>query len=534
MGQGVFLVNDVETSYGPVRGTNGGFFRYDPKNKKLDRIAQLSIPNPWGIAFDEWGQVFYAETSGPDVTWMIPGTVKPRYGEYTPKAANIIEEAQRVRPTSGIEFVSSRHFPPEYQGDLLINNTIGFLGTKEHAMSDDGTGYKSKFRQDLVRSSDFNFRPVDLEFAPDGSLYIADWHNVLIGHMQHNARDPMRDHSHGRIYRITYPSRPLVTPAKVAGASVAELLENLKLPEYRTRYRTRRELRAHAANEVLPALQGWVAGLDKNDPNFEKLQLEALWVSWGQDKVDQALLRKLLKAKDLHVRAAAVEVLRFNGRQIPDQAELLMQAAKDVSGRVRLEAIVSASWLPREKGLPIEAEAAKKPMDSWMIKAYNTSVAHLEGHGLTEKEEKAAVSVNGVSAATMQKGRAIYMKDGFCNTCHQPDGKGLEASGFPPLKGSKWATGNEERLIKIVLKGLAGQIEVNGKKYPGQVPMTPFEGLLKDDADVAAVLTYVRNSFGNKAPEVKAATVKRVRAAVKTKSGFYTPEELLKEYPGLK
>ncbi|MEJ7587967.1 MAG: PVC-type heme-binding CxxCH protein, partial [Ferruginibacter sp.] len=66
MGQGVFLINYIETSYGPVRGTNGGFFRYDVNRRKLDRIAQLSIPNPWGIAFDKWGQVFYAETSSPD------------------------------------------------------------------------------------------------------------------------------------------------------------------------------------------------------------------------------------------------------------------------------------------------------------------------------------------------------------------------------------------------------------------------------------------------------------------------------------
>ncbi len=70
---------------------------------------------------------------------------------------------------------------------------------------------------------------MDLEFAPDGSLYVVDWHNILIGHMQHNARDPLRDHSHGRIYRITYPSRPLVTPAKIDGAEIGELLENLKL-----------------------------------------------------------------------------------------------------------------------------------------------------------------------------------------------------------------------------------------------------------------------------------------------------------------
>ena len=531
MGEGVFLLNDIETSYGPVRGTNGGFFRYDPKNKKLDRIAQLSIPNPWGIAFDEWGQVFYAETSGPEVTWMMPGTVKSRYAEATPKAANIIEESQMVRPTSGIEFVSSRHFPDNVQGDLLINNTIGFLGTKQHQMFDDGTGYKSKLRHDIMTSSDFNFRPVDLEFAPDGSLYIADWHNVLIGHMQHNARDPLRDHVHGRIYRITYPSRPLVVPAKVAGASVDELLNNLTLPEYRTRYRTRRELRAHPASEVLPKLKTWVAKLDKTAPTYEKFLMEALWVSWGQNKVDQDLLRQLLNAKDYRVRAAAVEVVRFNEKQLPDQANLLLNAAKDENSRVRLEAIVAASWLPKEKGLAIETEAAKKPLDSWMVKAHKTAVAHLEGHNVVVKKTAAIKDVAGeVSATLIQTGKEIYLRDGFCNTCHQPNGKGLAASGFPPLTESKWVLGNEDRLIKIVLKGIYGPIVVNGKKYPGQVPMTPYGGLL-NDKEVAAVLTYIRNSFGNKASAVEEKTVKRVREEIKNKVGFYSPDELLLVHP---
>ena len=77
MGEGVFLHTNVETSYGPVRGTNGGFFRYAPQRHHLERTAQLPIPNPWGIAFDEWGQNIFAETSGPDVRWMMPGSTKP-------------------------------------------------------------------------------------------------------------------------------------------------------------------------------------------------------------------------------------------------------------------------------------------------------------------------------------------------------------------------------------------------------------------------------------------------------------------------
>jgi len=531
MGEGVFLHTNVETSYGSVRATNGGFYRYAPQRHHLERVAQLAIPNPWGIGFDDWGQNFFAETSGPDVRWMMPGSIKPRYGVATHKSFNLIEEKHLVRPTSGLEFVSSRHFPDEVQGDLLINNTIGFLGMKQHVMEDDSTGYKSHHRADLVQSTDRNFRPVDMEFAPDGSLYLIDWHNILIGHMQHNARDPLRDHVHGRVYRITYPSRPLVTPAKVAGASIPELLENLKLPEFRTRYRTRRELRAHDVSEVIPQLKSWVAKLNIEDERYEHHVLEALWVTWGLDKVDEQLLHQVLQSKDYRARAAAVRVLRYSGHQIKNQPELLMRAAQDDEGRVRLEALVVASWLDKEVGLPIVEEAGKHPMDKWIVDAYATAVAHLNGMSLKEKkDEEVKTSLTGKDRELFISGKAIYARDGYCSTCHQPDGGGLSASGFPPLVGTKWVLGNEDRLIKISLNGIYGAMEVNGKKYPGQVPMTPFKGMLNDD-ELAAVLTYVRNAFGNQAPAIYPDKVKAVREATKDKTGFYSPEELLKQHP---
>lgn len=530
-GEGVFLHTSVETAYGTVRATNGGFYRYSPQLHKLDRIAQLAIPNPWGIAFDQWGQPFFAETSSPDVRWMTPGTVLPRYGEATHKSFQLIEKDHMVRPTSGLEFVSSRHFPDEVQGDMLINNTIGFLGTKQHQIWDDGTGYKTKHRQDLLVSEDRNFRPVDMEFAPDGSLYIVDWHNILIGHMQHNARDPLRDHVHGRIYRITYPSRPLVTPAKIDGASIETLLDNLKLPEYRTRYRTRRELRGRNALEVLSKMDKWLSALDKNDPQYEHHQLEGLWVSWGLDKVNQPLLKQLLKAKDYRVRAAAIEVLRFTGHQVKDQAELLMQAVRDENSRVRLGAIVAASRISPEKGLPILAEAEKKPLDEWMVHAHETAVAHLSGRGVKKvKEVYSTTNLKGKDFEAFNQGKALYSKEGFCITCHQADGKGLPGSGFPPLSGTEWVTGSEDRLIKIILKGLMGPIVVEGKNYDGMVPMTPFEGMLNDQ-ELAAVATYIRNSFGNKASVVSPEKVKEVRAKLKGTKAFYQSKKLLKEHP---
>ncbi len=530
-GEGVFLHTNVETSYGTVRATNGGFYRYSPQLKKLERTAQLAIPNPWGIAFDAWGQPFFAETSSPDVRWMLPGTILSRYGEANPKSKQLIEKDHMVRPTSGLEFLWSRHFPEHMQGDLLINNTIGFLGMKQHQVYDDGAGYGTKHRQDLIVSSDRNFRPVDMEIAPDGSLYVIDWHNILIGHMQHNARDPLRDHSHGRVYRITYPARPLVPPAQVAGASIETLLSNLKLPEYRSRYRSRRELRGRNSAEVLAKLAIWQQNLDKSDPAHEHHLLEALWLSWGLNKVDQKLLATLLQANDYRVRAAAVMVLRYTGHQVRNQAALLMQAVNDPSSRVRLTALVAASWLPKAQANPILLAAKKRPLDDWMQETYAAAWAHVNGQNANKTPVVYSTSkLKGKDHELYLQGKAIYAKEGYCITCHQADGHGLAASGFPSLANTPYVNGSEERLIKIILKGLMGPLEVNGKKFDGQVPMTPFEGLL-NDREVAAVATYIRNSFGNNAGLISPEKVQKVRQANKSKKDFYQTEQLLKEHP---
>ncbi|VXB99292.1 PVC-type heme-binding CxxCH protein [Maribacter litoralis] len=531
MSEGLFLHTNVETSYGTVRATNGGFYRYNPQRKHLERTLQVSIPNPWGIAVDDWGQDFFLHTSGPKVNWMMPSSLKPIYGISSPLTEELIEEAHRVRPTSGLEFISSSHFPSEVQGDMLLANSIGFLGLKQHQMLEKGTGYTTKHRQDLITSTDPNFRPVELEFAPDGSLYLVDWHNVLIGHMQHNARDPLRDHAHGRIYRITYPSRPLVEPAEIDGASIAQLFENLKLPEYRTRYRTRRELRGRNTDEVLDYLNIWITGLDENDPNYEHHKLEGLWVSWGMNKLDKPLLETLLTSKDHRVRAAAVRVVRYMGHQLNNAQELLKNAASDKHGRVRLEAITTASWLPQAEGLEILNVARNHPLDEWMLDAFNFAETRLTGNFLEEaKEEILASHLKGADLEVFTKGKKIYETEGYCVTCHQESGTGLQKAGYPTLVGQEWVLGDEERLIKLALHGLYGPMNIMGNHYEGQVPMMAFKGLLKDD-EIAAVLTYVRNSFGNKASVIDPNKVKEVREATKDRNSFYTADELLKEHP---
>ncbi|MEP4077156.1 PVC-type heme-binding CxxCH protein [Haloferula sp.] len=531
--EGVFLHSNVETPYGPVRGVDGGFYRYDPVHMKLERTAQVSVPNPWGFAFDEWGQDFYLHSSGTSIRWMLPVSVKPTYAGQVRSAPDLAPKGHAVRPTSGLEFVSSAHFPDEVQGDMLVCNNIGFLGIKQHSIKDDGTGYKTDHRQDLLVSQDGNFRPVDLEFAPDGSLYVVDWQNMLIGHMQHNARDPNRDHKHGRIYRITYPSRPLVKPLKVAGAPLELLFENLKSPDYRTRYRTRREIRGHDAGKVIPALDKWVGSLDPQDKRYDHHRLEALWTSWGLGRTSAPLLRKLAKAPDHRVRAAAIRVLRYSTASIDDHPSLLAAAAKDPHGRVRLEAAIAGSWLDNDVGKTVVSAAIEQPLDDWDKNAIRTAADRLAGKEEVEIDEHPAPEPPAHLAEIEKKrflaGHEIYYREGHCVTCHQADGEGLPNAGFPPIAGTMWSQGSQDRLIKLTLHGLMGPIKVREQEYPGLVPMTPFAGML-DDEEVAAVLTYVRNSFGNKAAAVTPEAVSKVRAETGTRS-FYSPEELLLEHP---
>jgi mono/diheme cytochrome c family protein len=94
-----------------------------------------------------------------------------------------------------------------------------------------------------------------------------------------------------------------------------------------------------------------------------------------------------------------------------------------------------------------------------------------------------------------------------CAPCHQASGLGL-AEQFPPLAESEWVTGSEARLIRVMLQGLTGEIEVQGEMFKGAMPGW---GPLLDDFQIAAVATYIRSTWGNKSPAVLAATVTRVR-----------------------
>ena len=260
--------------------------------------------------FDQWGRDIVFDATGGQPYYGPSFSTKKYYPAMETKAAPKPGDV-RTRPVGGAEILSSRHFPEAMQGNLIVLNTIGFQGVLNYSLTEDGAGLKSTEVESIVSSTDKNFRPVDAEVGPDGALYFVDWHNPIIGHMQHNLRDASRDKDHGRVYRVTYPERPLLTPVKIAGQPIPQLLDALKEPENRVRYRAKIELSARNTKDVLAALQTWVDRLDAKAPGYEHHMMEALWVYQWHNTVNEKLLTRMLRSSDPWARAAATRVLCY-------------------------------------------------------------------------------------------------------------------------------------------------------------------------------------------------------------------------------
>jgi mono/diheme cytochrome c family protein len=112
-----------------------------------------------------------------------------------------------------------------------------------------------------------------------------------------------------------------------------------------------------------------------------------------------------------------------------------------------------------------------------------------------------------------------------CAACHLASGLGTEGK-VPPLAGSEWVSGSEGRLVRIVLHGLIGDVEVQGEVFNGAMPT--WGGAFSDE-QIASVLSFVRRSWGNKAPPITAETVARIRAATATRKLPWTVKELLRQ-----
>ena len=337
--EGTFHRSQVESIFGVIRNRDAAVWRFDPRSFRVERWVAYAFANPHGHVFDRWGSDLVTDGTGNQNydALAISGELTPP--AQHPGTATIF--AQRSRPAAATEILSSAHFPPEYQGDFLIANVIGFQGVFRYQLEEEGSTFRGREETPLLFSSDPNFRPVDLEVGPDGALWLLDWQAPLIGHMQHHLRDPSRDHAHGRVYRVLCKDRPLLEPTSIAGEPISALLECLKSSEDRVRYRARIELSGRASAEVVAAARTWArAQTDVHD------RLEGLWLQSQHGVLDLELARTLLASDEPRARAAALRVVRHQRRIEPSAEALCAAAVLDEHPRVRLEAVVALSCFP--------------------------------------------------------------------------------------------------------------------------------------------------------------------------------------------
>jgi putative heme-binding domain-containing protein len=376
MAEGTFHHTQIESPYGPRRVANAAVFRFHPVNWRWDIFVSYGFANPWGQTFDDWGQYFVADASGGDNYFGTAFSGDVVYPNKHNRMRTFID--MQWRPTAGCELVSSRHFREQDQGNFLLNNCIGFQGVLQYRITEEESGFRGRPTTPLLQSSDRNFRPVDLEFGADGALYVVDWYNPLIGHMQHSIRDPHRDKSRGRLWRITCDENPTVPIVALDALTTDQLLDQLLEPEYRTRYRTRRELVARDPATVVAALDRWATGMTPGDPMASRRLIEALWLAESLDEFKPQLLDQALAWPDGRVRAAATRVLGNWRDRMPDALARLVSLAADPNPRVRLEAVRAASFFEGDAARRVADEALFRPMDDYLKYAYEETLRTLD------------------------------------------------------------------------------------------------------------------------------------------------------------
>ena|GEM_PF-93951 len=381
--EGVSMSTTIETPWGPFRnkGTAGTYI-LDPHTLKLRHFITPGYGNPWCLVFDNWGNGIVGDGTNAQQHWTSPLSgleVSSR------KTLQPVFNNEGMRPAVGNEFLLSRQFPDDIQGQFIYACVINMHGMPRFTVKDEveGAGFEGKRIEDLLSSTDGIFRPVDPKIGPDGALWFGDWCNALIGHMQYSQRDPNRDHEHGRVYRLVYEKKPLLEPITQFGKSIPELLEQLMVYELRTRYRVRSELRTRPKAEVFAAIQQWIAG--SNDPQ----QLcEAMWIQESFRDVDPALLEKLMVSEDFHARAAAVHTLTNEYQRQPKAFDYLTSAITDAHPRVRLEAIRGLSFFPTTASTQTMLKMADQPRDYWLDYTMEHSLqAHQAAWEKTERDE---------------------------------------------------------------------------------------------------------------------------------------------------
>ncbi len=516
----------------------------------------------WGITQDDWGKVWFLNAGkeiGPihfqqHILYGAFEMPDQHIGDYeTVWPIDNIPDAQagarQLRPdntlnhftaTCGQDIFRGDRLPAALRGDLFFAEPVGRLVRRTVVSVDDGvTRLRNAYedtRGEFIRATDPLFRPVNLVTAPDGTLYLVDMYRGIIQQgawtregtylrEQIEAHNLQYEIGRGRIYRVRHDDFEPGPRPRMLDETPAQWVAHLSHPNGWWRDTAQKLLVLRRDRSVVPALER-LARASTAEP---RTRVHALWTLDGLDALADASILAAITDPNPSVRAAGLRLAesRVGAGTAPDSPMLiaLQGALGDAEASVAIQAMLSLR--------PTEVAGAEE-----LIKATAAASRFVSVFAINEQlwEEDTAENPHLISLLGAQglrdyrQGRALY--DSLCFACHGNDGRGTPMPGTartiaPALAGSPRVLGDERAAIAIVLHGLEG--EVDGVDYGA--PMVPMGSY--SDAELAHVLTYIRNSFGNRAPVVSTEAVAAWRAADADRVDYWTLDTLSDAFPAL-
>jgi putative heme-binding domain-containing protein len=382
MNQSIYIHSHIETPWGVERLNGGGIWRFHPATKRLEVYARGFV-NTWGTHFDRYGQVFATDGAYVEgINFVFPGSVFVT-------AVGGERFVAGLNPGSpkhcGLEILSGKHWPESIRGSMVTNDFRAHRVCR-FVVSESQSGYESVQQQEIIKTPHVSFRPIDAKQGLDGALYIADWYNPIIQHGEVDFRDPRRDRTHGRIWRVTHQEQKSApNEAIVASDSIEKNMARLTDDSDLVRIFASQAIRVRAKSDptVAARVQARIENLIQTSGTDSDLELlQWCWHLEADNQYHSAAIEKLLSSSDGRIRAAAVRNRSHQmmhdfrmstgfGKEVSrDQKSkwlgLVGSYASDTHPRVRLEAVrlLAALELPEAAGAA--CEILNQPMDRFL------------------------------------------------------------------------------------------------------------------------------------------------------------------------
>lgn len=536
--------NYIYVTYNPVR------YKYENGMLIADSLSD-SPGGQWGLANDDYGRLFYSSAGGEEPAVNFQQNPEygrldfddQRMGDFDSVYPIIITPdvqggAERLRKDSTLNHFTAScgqtiyrgdKLPATLRGDLFICEPVGRLIRRAKVINKDGeTFVKNAYdKAEFLTSSDMNFRPVNMFTGPDGCLYIVDMYHGIIQESEWTKEGSYlrpqilrknfdKNVGRGRIYRLVHDDYKPGPKPNLLKASGDELVKTLANPNGWWRDNAQKLLVIRGDKSVAPQLEKLV--LNNDVPVYTRLH--ALWTLDGLHALNRGLLQKMFTDKQPVMRSASLKIsepLLAKG-----DSTLLAhfeQLKNDTSADVKIQLALSLRFSKTAKAKTLLNElVANNKANKFLVLA---SAKSLEEGDEALNKLKADIAYMPWRDRRRILDGAISFKQ-LCANCHGPEGKGLPSKIAPPLAGSARVNGNKEVLIRILLNGLKGPVD--NKTYPDKMPQQSAN----DDDYISEVLSYIRNSFGNKASVIKRDDVRDVRKAIGDRQTEWTLDELQK------